>query len=371
MVESTAHCGVIRKLVTHVRLPSLTIPYGSPFRRPLKSRAQRLRNIRITGLALLIGALPCSGQADWAIDTQPIMGTAVHVEVWHHDTALAREGVKLVMVEMRRIEAMMSPYIENSSLARLNRLGHSAAQVVPAEMFKLISHANDISRLSQGAFDITFAAIGHLYDYRKHIRPDADVIAAKLPLVNFRHLRLDERHTKIEYAREGVRIDLGGIAKGYAVDSAVDQLIQNGFTSALVTAGGDSRVIGKKNAKPWMIGVKHPRKPDQMIAIMPLEDSAISTSGDYERYFVDNGQRYHHIINPQTGEPADLCQSVTIIGPRGQITDALSTTVFVLGPHDGMALLKHFPDFEAVIIDNKGRMHLTRGLEQIDTAVTD
>lgn len=370
MVESTAHCGYIRNIVKLVRTPKFSTSDISPLRRPQNFPVQRYRYIRHTGFALLIGALPCGVQADWAIDTQPIMGTAVHAEVWHDNTALARDGVAVVMAEMRRIEAMMSPHIEKSPLAQLNRLGHTAAQVVPREMFQLISDANEISRLSQGAFDITFAAIGHLYDYRKHVRPDADVIAAKLPLVNYRHLRLDEAQSKIAFDREGVRIDLGGIAKGYAVDRAVEQLIQKGFTSALVTAGGDSRVIGMKNARPWMIGVKHPRKPDQMIAVMPLENSAISTSGDYERYFVENGQRYHHILNPQTGDSSKLCQSVTIIGPRGQVTDALSTTVFVLGPRDGMALLKHFPEVEAVIIDDKGRMHLTRGLEQLETEST-
>ncbi len=311
----------------------------------------------------MILALPVS--AGWVKDTQPIMGTSVHVEVWDANDRKAREGAADVMTEMRRIEALMSPYIEETALARLNASAHLAPQAVPAELFDLIRAATDISAASGGAFDITFAAIGHLYDYRDHVRPDPAVIAAKLPLVDYKHLHLNRTAHSVHYARAGVRIDLGGIAKGYAVDRAIELLRAKGITSALVTAGGDSGVLGQKDGRPWMIGIKHPRSPDEMIAVMPLVDSAISTSGDYERFFLENGQRYHHILDPKTGHPADACQSVTIIGPRGQLTDALSTTIFVLGPLDGLRLLQQYPEVDAVIIDHLGKLHLTPGLEQL------
>ena len=169
-----------------------------------------------------------------------------------------------------------------------------------------------------------------------------------------------------------MRIDLGGIAKGYAVDNCIAILQGLGIRNALVTAGGDSRLIGDRWGRPWTIGIRDPRRENGVIALLPLVDVAVSTSGDYERYFEENGIRYHHIIDPKSGDSARELQSVTIIGPDATTTDALSTSVFVLGLAKGLELVNRLPNIDAILVDSAGSMHYSEGLEsakKMDTSV--
>ena len=166
----------------------------------------------------------------------------------------------------------------------------------------------------------------------------------------------------MKFSRHGVRIDLGGIGKGYAVDNCIALLKKRGITHALVTAGGDSRVLGDREGRPWMVGIRDPRRKDNVVAVIPLINSAISTSGDYERYFEVNGVRYHHIINPKTGKSAMGVHSATVIGPDATTTDGLTKPVFILGPEKGMKLIESIPGVDAVVIDAEGRMFYSSGL---------
>ncbi|MEW8586050.1 MAG: FAD:protein FMN transferase, partial [Candidatus Thiodiazotropha sp.] len=225
----------------------------------------------------------------------------------------------------------------------------------------LIETSLEYSELTDGAFDITFASIGHRYDYRKGIRPTDSLIDRTLPLIDYRNIHLDKDKSTVFFEKKGVRIDLGGIAKGYAVDRGIELLQQQGIVHALISAGGDSRLLGDHRGRPWHIGVQAPRDKDRMAAMLPLVDSAISTSGDYERFFERDGVRYHHIISPKTGRSADTLQSVTIIGPNATRTDALSTSVFVLGVEKGMALINRLEDVDGVIIDGDGEMITSQG----------
>ena len=159
-------------------------------------------------------------------------------------------------------------------------------------------------------------------------------------------------------------IDLGGIAKGYAVDRSIELLARAGIRNALVSAGGDTRVMGKRREWPWQVGIRDPRK-DGIVSMIPLEDAAISTSGDYERFFEQDGVRYHHILNPGTGDSAREVHSASVIGMQATDTDALSTSVFVLGVNKGLALINRIPDTEAIIIDNRGLLHYSDGLARI------
>jgi thiamine biosynthesis lipoprotein len=160
-----------------------------------------------------------------------------------------------------------------------------------------------------------------------------------------------------------VRIDLGGIAKGSGVDRCIQLFQELGIEQALVTAGGDSRMMGDRWGRPWTIGIRDPRDADKMVAVIPLMDEAVSTSGDYQRYFEKDGVRYHHIINPKSGDSARELQSVTIIGPDATTTDALSTSVFVLGLEAGLKLIDRLPDIDAILVDQHGRMHYSNDLE--------
>ena len=314
-------------------------------------------------LVLLLYAFACnSAVAQWHKQQQAIMGTSVSVELWHKNRLQANKCIALVMNNMRRIDSAMSPYKENSELSRLNRTAAADEVKLSKELFQLISRAREISKLTHGQFDITFASAGHLYDYRKSIRPSADKLDKVLKAINYQHLQLNHKKRSIHFSDPMVRIDLGGIAKGYAVDQGIKILKQCGVTSALISAGGDSRILGDRQGLPWMTGIRHPRDKNGFAVVLPLTDTAISTSGDYERYFMVDGVRYHHIISPSTGKPADQVQSVTILGRDSTTTDALSTAIFVMGPEQGLQAAEKLPAIEAIIIDNLGKVHYTSGL---------
>jgi FAD:protein FMN transferase len=321
------------------------------------------------GLSVTLGVVlaPVPALAQWLQDRQAIMGTDVSVSLWHEDLATGRAAIAAVMADMRQVDAQFSPYIPDSELARLNARAAQSPQVLSEAMALLIETSLHYSALSEGAFDITFASLGWHYDYRQGKQPTDAQRQSLLPAINYRGLVYNRQQRTLAYGHPNVRIDLGGIAKGYAVDRAIALLQARGIAHATVSAGGDSRMLGDKRGQPWMVGIKNPRPQsakDAVITLMPLSDSAISTSGDYERYFLDpvSGERIHHIINPKTGKSARGVMSVTILGPKGIDTDALSTSVFVLGVEKGLALIARLPGFDAVIIDQQGRVHYSPGL---------
>ena len=310
----------------------------------------------------LSGARPTP--AKWMSREEAIMGTSIRVELWHEDPMMGDAAMAAVMEEMHRIDRAMSPFKPESELSRLNREAAKAPVPVSEEMFELLARSIEFSKLSEGAFDITFASVGCMFDYRKGIKPTAEKIAAALPGIDYRHIRLGRRRCTIEFARDDVQIDLGGIAKGYAVDNCVALLKARGVREALVMAGGDSRVLGDKRGRPWMIGIRDPRQKDTMVAMIPLVDAAISTSGDYERYFEADGVRYHHILDPRTGISATGVRSVTIVGPDATTTEGISKSVFIMGPDRGIRFVESLPGIDAVIIDGDGKMHYTAGLRR-------
>ena len=303
-------------------------------------------------------------QAKWMSREEAIMGTAIRVELWHEEPTTGDAALDAVMEEMHRIDRVMSPFKPESELSRLNREAARSPVPVSEEMFDLVARSIEFSELSEGAFDITFASVGCMFDYRKGIRPTAEEIAAALPSFDYRHILLDRRRRTIQFARDRVRIDLGGIAKGYAVDNCVALLKARGVKEALVVAGGDSRVLGDRRGRPWMIGIRDPRRKDSMVAMIPLVEAAISTSGDYERYFEADGVRYHHILDPRTGTSATGVRSVTIIGPDTTTTEGISKSVFIMGPEQGIRFVESLPGIDAVIIDGDGDMHYTAGLRR-------
>ncbi len=295
------------------------------------------------------------------------MGTAIHVELWCDDARHGRAAIDAVLVEMHRIDAAMSPVKPTSELARINRDAGERAVSLSAEMFGLIEAASRFSKLCHGAFDISFAAAGQLYDYREGIAPDDDALHGARSAIDWRAIELDPRARSIRFARPGMRIDLGGFAKGHAVDNAARILARLGIEHALVSAGGDSRVIGDRRGRPWSIAVRDPRDEHGIVAVLPLEDCSISTSGDYERGFVRAGQRVHHILDPRTGRSACTVRSVTVLGPDGLTTEALSKTVFVLGVDAGFRIVDTVPGVDAVVVDAQGVLHHSRGLLGADS----
>ncbi len=301
--------------------------------------------------------------AEWLSREEAIMGTRCAVELWSEDRAAGEAAIEAVLAEMRRIDAAMSTYKPDSEVSRVNTSAGRGPVPISTELFSLIETANQYSRLSRGVFDITYASVGYLYDYRAHVRPDDAAISEALPSIDYRQLQLDPVKHTIAFGKPGMRIDLGGIGKGYAVDRGVEILKKRGVAHALVNAGGDTRVIGDRLGKPWVIGIRHPDKKDEVVLRIPLEDAAFSTSGDYERYFDEGGVRYDHIIDPKTGRSPHGVRSVTVIASTATRTDGLTKSVFIMGAKDGIEFINGLTDADAIVIDDKGRVSYSKGLQ--------
>ena len=315
--------------------------------------------------AVVVSTLVCnfsSAHANWFKQQQDIMGTRISAELWHKNESLASQCSDKIFAEMHRLDAMMSPFKADSEISFINNNASTETIEVSDEMAEIIDRSLYFSNISGGAFDITFASIGYRYDYRKKLKPSDQLIESSLESIDYRHINLN--NNELRFNDPGVRIDLGGIAKGYAVDRAIEIAKQCGIDEALISAGGDSKILGKKQGRPWIIGIQHPRKKNEMALVLPLSDTAISTSGDYERFFIRDGQRVHHIINPSTGKSATVTWSATVTGPDAVTTDALSTTIFVLGAIKGIALIETLENIDAVIIDNEGKVHYSAGLQE-------
>jgi len=305
---------------------------------------------------------PAVAAGSWIRREEAIMGTAISVELWSEDRRRGEAAAAAVMDEMHRIDRTMSPHKPDSELSRINRNASAEAVPLSVEMAGLVERAMYFSHLSGGAFDITYASVGQLYDYRAGVLPSDEAVACAQAAVGWRHLCLDPRARSLRFGRAGMCIDLGGFAKGHAVDNAINILRRQGIEHALVAAGGDSRVIGQRHGRPWTVAIRDPRRPGAVVAVLPLEDTSISTSGDYERFFERDGLRHHHIVDPATGRSPSSVHSVTILAPDGLTSEALSKSVFVLGVQRGLALVESVPGVDAVIVDAEGRLHRSAGL---------
>jgi thiamine biosynthesis lipoprotein len=320
----------------------------------------RHRGAVVVGAIVTLVAFP--GRADWVGDAMDLMGTRVSVELWADDVARGRELVAEVMNEYRRVDEAMSTYKPGSEISRVNAHAADAPMAIGEELFGLVERSLALSAASGGAFDITYDSVGYLYDFRARQRPTDSEIAERLDAVDYRHVVLDRERRTIFFKTKGVRINLGGIGKGYVVERAAAMLRARGVEHALLNAGGDTRVIGDRRGQPWIVGIRHPRVADEVVTRLPLVDEAISTSGDYERYFEENGRRYHHIINPATGRPTEGILTVTVIGPDGTLTDGLDTAIFVLGVEKGLELIEAYPEYETIIVDAAGKVSYSKGL---------
>ncbi len=265
--------------------------------------------------------------------------------------------------EMRRIEKLMNIHDPESEISRVNRLASKKAVQIGEEIFEILEESVEYSALTSGAFDVSIRPLTRLWGDRGKLKeiPEAREIEEKLPLVNYKNIILDERNQTVEFKKKDMALDLGAIAKGYALDRAIKVLQGRGIKEALINAGGDIRVMGER---VWKVGLQHPRKENEVLAVIRLKDQAIATSGDYQRYFIKEGKRYHHIINPKTGYPALECMSVTIIGPEAILVDVLATGVFILGPGKGTKLIESLKDVEGIIIDSQGRVLSSSGLKE-------
>lgn len=290
------------------------------------------------------------------------MGTEVSVWFWSDNAESDNALVEAVFAEASRIDRLMSTYRDESKISKINREAAEHPVVAGSELYELIEKSIEVSRLTDGAFDITYESVGQHYNFRKRERPDSATVASELKKVDYRFIELDAEVGTVRFDEVGVRINLGGIAKGYVVERGVEILREHGITSGVVTAGGDSRLLGDRLGQPFVVGIRDPREEGKVAMRIPLQDEAYSTSGDYERFFDEDGIRYHHILAPSTGEPAKGLHSATVIGPDAVMTDALSTSVFVMGVDKGLRMIATLPEYESIVIDAEGRVYFSDGL---------
>ena len=297
-------------------------------------------------LALSLLLCGCGKTESFYTSTRVMMGTYIEVQSPY------QEAAGIVFSEFKRVEGLFNKYDPRSDVGRLNAQGKAAVQ---PETIRLIKKAGELWKASSGAFDITVGPLVDLWGFTdKNYRvPAADEITRALELVGFEKISIDEAGNVVEFSIPGMKIDLGGIAKGYALDCAASALKQNGIDSCLINAGGQVYALGTKRGDPWKVAIKDPRRQD-LLDHLEVSDVSVSTSGDYEQYFSAEGSRYSHIIDPRTGYPAQSrVVSVTVVAADAAAADALSTSIFVLGKEKGLLLAEGFGRIRAYIFEEE------------------
>jgi len=293
------------------------------------------------------------------------MDTLVTITVVTDRSSAADDAIERAFQEIERLERTGNFHSQNSDIARINRDAGITPVIVSPDIIELLMKAQQVSEKTDGAFDITIGPIISLYDFRNRRTPTAASIRKTLPLVNYRNMVIDRERSTVFLEKKGMLVDPGGIMKGYAADRAAEILQTNGVGSGIVAIGGDIRAFGlRADGTPWRVGIRHPRakKQDDVIAVIGLSNLSISTSGDYERFFVQDAHRIHHLISPQTGYPAKGCRSVSVIATDGALADAYATGIFILGRELGMKILEQ-NGLEGVIVDDEGILHATPGIK--------
>lgn len=306
------------------------------------------------------------------------MGTAVQVRVYIEGAdadmeAGARKAMDAAFAEIRRLEALMTTWREDSEVSRINKAagqaGGNAGVAVSPEVFTVVKRSLDFSRMSHGAFDISYYALRGLWRFDDDLTPalpDPALLAERRRLIDWRQIQLDEARRTVLLKRPQMAINLGGIGKGYAVDAASAVLRRLGYPNHIVQAGGDLFLSGQKGDRPWMTGVRDPRgEAADFFAVCPVRDHAFSTAGDYERSFVLGGRRYHHVIDPRTGYPAKGVRSVTIYARDALTADGLDDAVLIMGVKAGMQLVESLPDVGAIVVDDQNRVHVSSRLKKL------
>jgi thiamine biosynthesis lipoprotein len=294
------------------------------------------------------------------------MGSELRLSAWTADEAAATAAFEAAFDEFDRLDRLMSVWKPESDIERLNAAAGDHPVAVSGDVLDVLRTARQVSEWTGGKFDVTFGALSGLwkFDHDQDNRiPDPREVRAKLPLVDYRALQIDEKARTAFLMRKGMRVNLGGIGKGYAVDRAVAILRGRGLRDFIVQAGGDMYVSGRRGDRPWRLAIRDPRGPaDRAFAALDLTDGTFSTSGDYERFFMHEGRRYHHIIDPAIGEPARASRSVTIVSARAILADALAKGVFILGGRKGMELIERVPGVEGVIVTDRNEVLVSPGL---------
>jgi thiamine biosynthesis lipoprotein len=280
-----------------------------------------------------------------------LMGTSVEVEAYGGDDSIRRAAIDEAFGAIAEVDRLMSNYRDDSELSRINRLAAHESVRVSDPMLSVLEAAQQVSARSQGGFDATVGPLVRLWgfhDKNPHVPTTAELAAVR-PLVDYRNLLIDERTHSVRFARSGVEIDLGGIAKGFAVEVAANVLRRRAL-GGFIDAGGNQYLLGSPPGKRmWTAGIKDPDRPDRLLGVVESPETSVSTSADYNTFVEIDGRRFGHVLDPHTLQPSDRALSVTILARDGTMADAMSKAAFILGPSAGLALVDSFPGMSAVI----------------------
>ncbi|WP_447640742.1 MULTISPECIES: FAD:protein FMN transferase [Chitinophagaceae] len=292
--------------------------------------------------------------------TTMLMGSHFTITIVGNDSTTARQSIDDVEKEVTRIENLISDWRGYTQVSAINKNAGIKAVKVDKELFDLTSRAIYFSKITDGAFDISYAAMEKVWKFDGSMTqmPTPEAVKKSIEKVGYKHIILDSVNSTIFLELPGMKISFGSIGKGYAADKGRELMLRNGIAGGIVDASGDISAWGRQlNGRPWVIGITNPFKPDKIKKIEVLKDSSVVTSGSYEKYVVLDGKRYSHIINPATGYPAMGLVSVTIFGPSAETANGLSTSIMVLGLKRGKELLKRFPQYHSFIITDEGKVY--------------
>ena len=335
----------------------------------LQSRSSVSNCIIAISIAALTGVSGCSTMlhpSNLVVikRAQTHMGTLVTITAVAENERIAQAAANSAFAEIHRLEELLSTWIPTSELSRVNAAAGSAAIPVSPETLEIVQDSLLAAELTDGGFNIAIGPAVEAWSVteRQHVPTEVE-LQQLIPLVDLHGIHVDISKQTVSLDRAGMRIDIGGIGKGYAADRAVEVMRKAGAAAGVVALSGDLKAFGQlPDGHGFPVGIQHPRNEGAVLAWIDLQDEAISTAGDYERSFERNGVRYHHILDPRTLQPARGCQSVTVIAREGVWADGLDTGIFVMGPERGMELVEHLVDVEAIIVDAGGRMLVSSGL---------
>ncbi|GAB3920451.1 FAD:protein FMN transferase [Mucilaginibacter myungsuensis] len=301
--------------------------------------------------------------------TTMLMGGRFEITIVAKDSATAARNVDSCIAEISRIEFLISDWKPASQVSQVNQNAGIKPVKVDREVFELTRRAIALSKLTNGAFDISFAAMDRIWKFDGSMTemPSPEAIKNSVAKVGYQNIILDSINSTIFLKLPGMKIGFGALGEGYAGDRCRDIMVAKGIKAGLINGTGDMRTWGKQpNGKPWTIGITNPFKADTIFAVVPLRESAIVTSGSYEKFVEFNGKRYAHIINPKTGYPSTGLTSVTVFGPRAEVANGFSTSVMVLGRDAGLKLISKFPKYSYIMITDKGQIIASKklGLKQ-------
>lgn len=313
---------------------------------------------RLLILLALLSSLPCSAQV-LRKRAVTLMGSRFDITIVAKDTASAEAYIDTVIMEVTRIENLISDWRPVTQISQVNQNAGIRPVKVDREVFDLTRRALRLSELTGGAFDISFAAMDRIWKFDGSMTemPSPEAVKKSVERVGYQNILLDSVNSTIFLARAGMKIGFGALGEGYAADMCRQLMISKGVQAGIVNGSGDMNSWGRHpDGGHWKVGISNPLQRDEIFAIVPLRKSAIVTSGSYEKFVMFNGKRYTHIIDPKTGYPVSGLSSVTINGPSAEFANGLSTSIMVLGKEQGLKLLEQFPEYSAILVTDNGRV---------------